>query len=133
MPGSGWPSLREPLFHLTTAWDEWLREQLQLEGSSPEAADITTWADLAALREQMRGFLRRIIDESDDDALAAPRPMWAGTPAETLTTNADIVAHILLHERGHHGDITTLLEAAGAQIPAMDYLVYTFFRDRARA
>ena len=43
---------------------------------------------------------------------------------------ADILGHILLHERGHHGDVTTMLSQLGATPPNIDYLTYVFFRTR---
>jgi uncharacterized damage-inducible protein DinB len=132
--GSEWPALRNVLFHLAAAWDGGMKEALHLDDpldATPES--VATWSDLQAHREKMRGWLRRIIDETPDDELYAPtRPMWPGTPAEMQTRIADIVAHVLLHERGHHGDVTTLLSQLGATPPALDYLVYAFFKQRRR-
>lgn len=45
---------------------------------------------------------------------------------------AEVLAHILLYERSHHGDINALLERAGAELRASDYLVYVYFRDRTK-
>jgi uncharacterized damage-inducible protein DinB len=55
----------------------------------------------------------------------------AFTPGGELELSpADIMTHILLHERGHHGDIGTLFHAAGAPLPDIDYMTYVFFRNR---
>jgi uncharacterized damage-inducible protein DinB len=51
---------------------------------------------------------------------------------EPEMTPADIIVHILLHERGHHGDVSTLFSALGVQLPPIDYMTYVFFRNRKR-
>ncbi|MEX2225861.1 MAG: DinB family protein [Dehalococcoidia bacterium] len=53
--------------------------------------------------------------------------MWDGPPAMQVS-KADLLAHILLHERGHHGDVTSVLAQIRADPPAVDYLVYQFFK-----
>lgn len=129
---SGWPALRNVMLHIAGGWDNWMAETLGLD-PPPEidVAAVTTWDDLDAKRRTVRGWLRRIIDDTSDEDLAArTRPMWQGTAAEMQTSTAEIIAHVLLHERGHHGDVTTLLAQLGATPPAMDYLVYQFFRQR---
>jgi uncharacterized damage-inducible protein DinB len=113
--GSGWTSLKQPLFHIAAGWDEWICELTGAEPQTIECADVTTWEALEAIRSKMRPLLLRIIEETPDEELS------------------DIIAHILLHERGHHGDVTTLLSALGADVPMSDYLVYAWFRDRQRA
>lgn len=132
VPGSGWPALRNALFHVALSWDGWLCEKLALDeplDAVPEA--VTTWDELDAHRVKARGWLRRVIDETSDEALAAKTDLFAaGTPAETMVSPGEILAHILLHERGHHGDITTLLAALGATPPSVDYLTYLFFARR---
>jgi uncharacterized damage-inducible protein DinB len=45
-------------------------------------------------------------------------------------TPAEIVLHLLLHERGHHGDVSTLFHALGSPLPGIDYMTYAFFRNR---
>ena len=132
--GSGWPALRNVLFHIAGGWDGWMAETLRLD--APEEVDvstISTWEQLDGYRRKVRGWLRRIIDETAHGELKAQtRPMWQGTAAEMQTSISDIIAHILLHERGHHGDVTTLLSQLGATPPPVDYLVYRFFKQRQR-
>jgi uncharacterized damage-inducible protein DinB len=43
-------------------------------------------------------------------------------------TKTDVLAHLLLHERGHHGDISTLFSSMGVEMPSMDYGVYLYFK-----
>jgi uncharacterized damage-inducible protein DinB len=132
IPGSGWQSLRHLLFHIALAWDGWLVERLGLNeplDATPEA--ITSWDDVGEHRQRARGWLRRVIAETPDEELSAPSLVFsAGTPTETRASVADVIAHILLHERGHHGDVTTLLHTLGATPPSVDYLVYLYFKQR---
>jgi uncharacterized damage-inducible protein DinB len=129
---AGWPALRNVLFHLATAWDDFLRDRLSIEDPLDDSPDaVASWSDLQERRDKIRGWLKRVIDEaSDDDLHAQTLPMWEGTPGEMRVSLADVLAHILLHERGHHGDVTTILSQLGATIPGTDYLVYVFFKQR---
>jgi uncharacterized damage-inducible protein DinB len=129
--GSGWPSLHLALFHIAAAWDGWICARAGVPLTTSQPADVTSWEQLEAIRGALRPPLRRIIEETPDDALHAPtQTMSPGTPAERSESIAGVAAHILLHERGHHGDVTTLLHALGGQPPNVDYLVYAFFRSR---
>jgi uncharacterized damage-inducible protein DinB len=132
--GSGWPALRNALFHIAAAWDEFLREAAGARDALDQTAeDMRTWDDLQAYRAMTRGWLRRIIDDTPDDALLADsHPMFAGTRAETRTSTAEILAHILLHERGHHGDVSTLIAQLGGTPPPVDYLTFLFFERNQR-
>jgi uncharacterized damage-inducible protein DinB len=125
---SGWPALRNALFHLASAWDGWICEQ---SGGAPEeieAADIADWAQLDAVRQKNRTMLQAIIERSTDaDLDERILGFFDGAPE---LSRAEVIAHILLHERGHHGDVSTLLSALGAGPPNIDYMTYLFFRNR---
>jgi uncharacterized damage-inducible protein DinB len=132
VPGSDWPALRNVLFHAATSWDNWLRDRLGYDDPLDATSEtVTSWDELKEHRERTRGWLRRVIDETPEDALqAVEQPMWQGTAAEMTVSVADILGHILLHERGHHGDVTTMLSQLGATPPSVDYLTYVFFKQR---
>ena len=90
---------------------------------------ISPFACLAWPR--VRELMRRALGETSDDDLRAPTiRMWEGTPAEQMVSPAHVLGHILLHERGHHGDISTVFSQLGAEPPNVDYLVYRFFQSR---
>jgi len=131
-PGSDWPALRNVLFHVATSWDNWLRDRLGYDEPLDATSEaVTSWDDLREHRERTRGWLRRVIDDTPEDELhARVQPMWQDTAAEMTVSVADILAHILLHERGHHGDVTTMLSQLGATPPNIDYLTYVFFKQR---
>jgi uncharacterized damage-inducible protein DinB len=130
--GSEWPALRNALFHIACAWDGWLRDRLGADDpldATPD--DISSWEDLQLHRDRTRDWLRRVIDETPDDALAAETEvMFAGTAPEMNVSVGAVLTHILLHERGHHGDVTTLFSQLGATPPGIDYLTYLFFKKR---
>ena len=131
VPGSGWPALRNVLFHIAGGWDGWLRDRLGLDDLlDAQVEGIETWEQLQAMRQKTRGWLRRVLDETPDAELPAAVPL-EGSRVEMRASPADIIAHILLHERGHHGDVSTLLAALGAEPPSIDYLAYMFFQQRA--
>jgi uncharacterized damage-inducible protein DinB len=129
MEGSGWPALRNALFHIASAWDRWICEFSGSGEVVDEAYRPETWEETDAYRQRMRARLRGIIEDTADGRLQAPwMPIVAG--GEPEMTPADIIAHILLHERGHHGDVSTLLQSAGVTLPGIDYMTYVFFKKR---
>ena len=129
--GSGWPSLDKALFHIAAGWDGWLRDRAGATDALPSDGDAHTWDDIAAIRTRTRGWMRAVLGAATDGDLAAPTELMSpGTAAEWRATPGQVLAHILLHERGHHGDITTLIAALGGTPAASDYLVYRFFEQR---
>lgn len=131
--GAQWTSLREPLFHVATAWDYWFQEHLQLERTPrvPEES-VRSWDDLQTQRERTRGWLRRIIEEpSDDELQAMVHRIYPGTDDETVMSLAGVAVHLMLHERGHHGDITTLLSHLGIEPAVVEYRALILARSRA--
>ena len=142
--GSGWPALHAALFHIASAWDGWSLEfshspEVVSEGYRPEndfdkvgidpPVKLATWEETDAYRQRMRSLLKDIIETTSDGRVdAAWMPIVPG--GEPEMTPADIIAHILLHERGHHGDVSTLFHALGVTLPPIDYMTYVFFRNR---
>jgi uncharacterized damage-inducible protein DinB len=127
--GSGWPALRSALFHIASAWDGWISEFSASGETVDESYQPETWAEIDRYRQRMRPMLRRIIDETAEERLHTP---WlAIVPGgEAEMTPAEIIVHVLLHERGHHGDVSTLFHALGAPLPGIDYMTYAVFRNR---
>jgi uncharacterized damage-inducible protein DinB len=121
--GSGWPSLAAAFRHLLRAYDTWLHERLGA-GSIVVAhgEDVATWAAFEEWREKVRGTMRRLL-ASDDVTPTTEQDNWR----RSMSKN-DVLAHVLLHERGHHGDLSTLFSAVGVDMPSMDYGVYLYFK-----
>lgn len=117
-PGSGWPALRDALSHIVWAYVRWLADPA---GTTDEPLErIDTWDDLEDYRRRMRDHAREYLDSLGDDELSTSREM--NIDGETLVyTPADILVHVLLHERQHHGDLNTLMYQLGIEIPIVEY------------
>ena len=118
-PGSGWPNIGACLAHMNLAYERWLSEPtVALRVPGPD--ELTTWARIAAHRSEVRAAFRTRFDSFPGDALTTVRDfdidgeMLPYSPGELLT-------HLLLHERGHHGDFMTLLYQLGVEQIGLEY------------
>lgn len=131
-PGSGWPTLRHCLGHMLAAHERWIPAILELKtGTMPEygPSDLVNWMQLDAERERIRAPLRERIETLSDDALAETHDV--NVDGEVLQySRGELAAHLLLHERGHHGDVTTLLWQLDIDVDIA--IEYRFFLDYRR-
>lgn len=117
-PGSGWPALRDCFSHQLMAYDEWIAE---LEGQptldfNPETA--SSWPEIGAYAHTVRERFSAYLSSLSDDELYAVRDIVVdGEPVRY--TPAQLLANVVIHDRGHHGDINTLLFQHG--IPQDDW------------
>ena len=128
--GSGWPSMREAFLHVIGAADGWLHYTLEYGGViNPAPASMTGWADFDAYHRTTRATFRHILDQTPDDKLyeTFTRTYDDDDMPETMSL-AEILANLLLHERGHHGDISTLIYQLGGAPPALDYRQYVYIK-----
>ena len=117
-PGSGWPALRDAFVHIIWAYVRWLTDPAGTSTIEPEK--INTWDELEDYRRRVRARSREYFDSLSDGALMAPRAMNIdGEPMRY--SPAEIFVHALLHERQHHGDISTLLYQLGVEPPIVEY------------
>lgn len=117
-PGSGWPALADALAHINWAYVRWLADPAATTDEPVER--VTSWGGLDAHRHRVRGHARGYLDRLDDGELVTPREM--DVDGETIRYSpADIFAHVLLHERQHHGDLNTLLYQLGLEVPVVEY------------
>lgn len=129
MQGSGWPSIAACLSHSVSAYDGWLTmEWAQIQaGETSYPSDwptpVTDWPEMKAYYSRIRENFRRAIN-IPDDALYEKRFYDIGEGPEYMST-ADILTNLVLHERGHHGDLNTLFHLHGVQSYFIDY---RFFR-----
>jgi len=119
-PGSGWPALRDALAHVNFGYDRWLSILADTPLTGFDVESVRSWDDLESYRSRERARFRESLDSFSDSELAAERPM--SIDGETLLYSpADIFVHVLLHERGHDGDISTLLYQIGMEPPVVEY------------
>ena len=127
--GSGWPAIADALFHIAGAWDGWLRDAAGVDYEIRDEDEYKrSWRDLDDYRALTRSWLRAIVDGTSDDDLSVPRfpitrPSTEGG-AQLMASTGEIITHLLLHERGHHGDVSTLIHQLGGSPPPTDYLGY---------
>jgi uncharacterized damage-inducible protein DinB len=128
--GSGWPTLRNCLWHIVVAYDRWVPAIVDLKnGTMPEigAEDFMTWEQIDAGRSRVRRALGERLRAWSDEELAVIQDVEIdGTMLRY--SRGELSAHLLLHERGHHGDVTTLLWQLGME-PDIQ-LDYRFFLGR---
>ncbi len=118
--GSGWPALRDAFAHVNWAYDRWLLDPTGTTMTEFDVTSVRSWDDLESYRRQVRGRFRDYLESLSDNELTTPREM--NIDGEMfLYSPADILVHVLLHERGHHGDISTLLYQIGVEPPLVEY------------
>jgi uncharacterized damage-inducible protein DinB len=117
-PGSGWPALRDALAHINWAYVRWLANPT---GTTDEPVkSVKSWDELGAYRREVRDHARAYLDPLGEEELLKPRDM--DVDGETLRYSpADILVHVFLHERQHHGDLNTLLYQHGVEVPIVEY------------
>jgi uncharacterized damage-inducible protein DinB len=117
-PGSGWPALRDALAHINWAYVRWLESPDRT--TEEPVPTVTTWDELEAYGRRVRDHARAYLDSMTDEVLMRPRGM--DVDGETIVYRpSDILAHALLHERQHHGDLNTLLYQLGIEIPIVEF------------
>ena len=131
--GSGWSALRQPLIHVACAWDGWLAGKAGDTFTDFDLDAVTTWDAIQDIRTHTRAWIRRILDNMSDHDLFDKTEPTSDHPDANQVTAADALLHIFLHERGHHGDISTLFSQIGSPLGQNDYLVYRFFKDRKKS
>ncbi|MEX2080396.1 MAG: DinB family protein [Dehalococcoidia bacterium] len=120
VPGSGWPAIRDCFEHFVGAYDGWINEGWGLGPlihQGPET--IATWGKAKAYRRQLREAFRHALAAPDEVLFDEAEYEYGGGP-ETWS-RAHMLTNLLLHERGHHGDLNTLFHQLGVQSYIIDY------------
>lgn len=134
VPNSGWPSFQRAFLHVVGAYDGWINDDWGLgQGGSIFAAveswdelyALVPWAKLQEYRVATREAFRKALAVSDDELFT--KRGWNLMKEPEQLSRADILTNLLLHERGHHGDISTLFYQAGLTGVTVDY---RFFKSR---
>lgn len=122
LEGSGWPSLFDCVAHFTAAYDGWLNEEWGLalgEVRYPGDEAAANWATMKSYRTECREMFHKAL-MVDDSTLYAKRRFDFEEGSENLS-RADILANLVLHERGHHGDLNTLFHQLGVKSYIIDF------------
>lgn len=137
VPGSGWPTLQRAFLHVVGAYDGWLNDDWGLNGGDFLFPAVETWDELFAMvpsweklqeyRVATRNALRKALQARDDE-IFAKREFVLGFGPEQLSP-ADIITNLLMHERGHHGDISTLFDQLGLKSDLVDWRFFITRRD----
>jgi uncharacterized damage-inducible protein DinB len=133
---AGRQTLGHGLFHLAAAWSEWFEEHAPAHITFPATDDEACRRELSSIlawRGATRAVMRHLLETASDDELRTPsQELWPDAEGKPRfrASAADVLEHVLLHERGHHGDIATIFTVLGAELPPSDYLVYLFFKRR---
>ena len=123
VPGSGWPAPRDALTHINWAYERWLADPNGTTDAPLDVESVRSWDDIEGYRQKVRNHCRDYLSSLSDSELTTPREM--NIDGEILVFSpADILVHVLLHEREHHGDIGTLLYQMGIEAPLVEYRFY---------
>lgn len=131
IPGSGWPAPREAFMHVVGAYDGWLNSRWGLSGAGEaeyeERQKMTSWEEMADYRAKTRTDFRRAL-EVDDETLFGKRERESPFGVAILSP-ADVLTNLLMHERGHHGDISTLFYQMGVKGYIVDWIAFAALPD----
>jgi len=128
--GSGWPSIAACMTHFVRAYDGWIngdwaldRGEISYPGKWP--GPVNSWGDMKAYHERCRESFHGVLALPDDAFYAKKTyPGDSGDPPEDMSP-ADIVANLVVHERGHHGDLNTLFHQLGVRSFIVDFRYFT--------
>jgi uncharacterized damage-inducible protein DinB len=129
-PGAGWPALSNAFQHLLESYDDWLHNTLEFGPLiGPTAESFSDWSNIQACRDGVRSTFRRVLDDTPDEKLFERFTRTYDEDGPETMSLGDILANLLLHERGHHGDFNTLFWQLGVEQPFMDYRMYIYLKD----
>jgi uncharacterized damage-inducible protein DinB len=109
------------LAHVAGAELLWLA-RLRGEPSPVAVWPSFTLAELGPRIDEARSQWRRLLDETDEHALASEIRYVnsKGEPWSSLVQ--DVLSHVLLHGAYHRGQIASALRAAGFEPPVTDFI-----------
>jgi uncharacterized damage-inducible protein DinB len=128
--GSGWPRLFDCVNHFSSAYDGWINGEWALalgEIKYPGDEAASDWPTMKAYRAECREMFRGAV--KIDDATLHEKREWDFGDSKEMLSRGDILANLLIHERGHHGDLNTLFHQLGVKSYIIDYRYFVSRRD----
>lgn len=129
VPGSGWSALSSCIEHFTAAYDGWLNDEWSLNlgpgfyprggEDYPDVPELKVWETMKEYRRQCRAQCREVLARDDAWLFTKFEKDYGGGVERWCP--GDIIANLLLHERGHHGDLNTLFHQLGVRSYIIDY------------
>ena len=111
VPASGWPSLRNCLAHFIFAYESWLGFMTATPPTN-RWESVQTLAEIDAARGALRARIDSLLQSLSDDELQEIRTFDIRGDKMPYSYG-ELLTHVALHERGHHGDVTTLFWQLG--------------------
>jgi uncharacterized damage-inducible protein DinB len=110
-PGSGWPALRDCLAHIVFGYDRWIAIMTAQPMKGWREA-VRTLQEADAARSLARGQVDSLLGRLRSEELQEMRQF--NIDGESMPYSySELLTHLALHERGHHGDVTTLFYQLG--------------------
>lgn len=125
-PGSGWPALRDCFGHQLLACDEWLAELDGMKMLNFDPKTAGDWQELDEYRQAVRDRFKDYLKSLSDDELDVERDIEVDGELMRYTP-AQLLMNILWHDRGHHGDLNTLLYQHGVPEDDWPWIEYRGF------
>jgi len=113
---SGWPNLRNCLAHFIFAYDRWYAFMADTSQTGVSET-VQTLTEIDQARASFRSKIDALLESFSDEELQEIRTF--DIDGEKMPYSyGELLAHVALHERGHHGDVTTLFSQLGIEADA---------------
>jgi len=121
----GHGSLRETLLHCVGVEDEWVTVDAQKREMEWDQYLPERYPTPNSIFEKWDEVRQRTLDFAaalGPIGLEEKVEITDGVVSRGWFSIEDILIHVLLHEIGHRGDVTTLMSAIGVPVPGFDHI-----------
>lgn len=124
-PSIGHGSLRETLLHCVGVEEEWVTvdaQKREMDWEQYQSGLYPTPDSVFARWDRVRRQTLEFVSALGPSGLARNVEITDGEVSRGWFSIEDILLHVLLHEIGHRGDVTTLMSASGVPVPGFDHI-----------
>ncbi len=121
----GHGSLRETLLHCAGVEEEWVTvdaQKREMDWSQYESEHYPTPDSIFDKWDEVRQRTLAFVAALGPAGLEGKVEITDGVASRGWFSIEDILIHVLLHEIGHRGDVTTLMSAIGVPVPGFDHI-----------